>query len=200
MTLKPDTPRCGGKLHKRDGTCTLPAGWGTDHVGFGRCRKHWGNSATGVKAAENERLDTEARQVLARLDVPPVGDPLSELARVAGQVVAWKDQMAAKVNELTELRYSGQLGQEQLRSELLLWERALDRCVATLTAMAKLGIEERQMRLTERQAAIVNAVLRAALADIGLSPEQMEAARPAIARHLRLADERQRRALAPAGG
>jgi hypothetical protein len=125
------------------------------------------NSATGVKAAENERLDTEARQVLARLDVPPVHDPLAELARTAGQVVAWKDQMGAKVNELTELRYSGQLGQEQLRSELLLWERSLDRCVTVLTAMAKLNIEERQMRLTERQAALVNEILRAALAEIG---------------------------------
>ena len=35
-------PKCGHK--KRDGsTCKLAAGWGTDHLGQGICRKHHGN-------------------------------------------------------------------------------------------------------------------------------------------------------------
>ena len=50
-------PKCGGKLHGRDGTCTLPAGWGTDHKGFGRCRKHLGNAPTVAKAAKAEQLE-----------------------------------------------------------------------------------------------------------------------------------------------
>jgi len=64
-------PFCGGKLHGRDGTCTLPPGWGTDHKGYGRCRKHLGNTPTVAKAAERQTLDEQAADALARLDVSP---------------------------------------------------------------------------------------------------------------------------------
>ena len=37
-------PKCGGKLHRREGFCTQPAGWGTDHPGEGRCKLHGGVS------------------------------------------------------------------------------------------------------------------------------------------------------------
>lgn len=42
-------PKCGAK--KRDGSgecCGLPAGWGTDHVGEGRCKLHGGNTPRGA--------------------------------------------------------------------------------------------------------------------------------------------------------
>lgn len=33
---------CGAKKRQGEGTCRLPAGWGTDHVGRGRCKLHGG--------------------------------------------------------------------------------------------------------------------------------------------------------------
>jgi hypothetical protein len=174
-------PYCGGKLHKRDGTCTRPAGWGTEHQGFGRCKLHGGNAPSGRIAGAEQ----QARAELARLDVAPVDNPLTELAKVAGQVVAWKDVLAAKVNELTSLRYETEFGGEQLRSEVLLWERALDRCEKFLTAMARLDIDERLARVTERQAAQVSAALSAVLTEIGLPPEQQQDVRARLGRHLR---------------
>lgn len=182
-------PKCGGKLHGRDGTCTLPAGWGTDHRGYGRCRKHLGNAPTVAKAAERERLNHEAAAALAALDVPPVHDPLTELQRLAGQVIAWKNAMAEKVNELADLRYEGDLHGEQLRAEVALWERAMDRCERVLVAMAKLNLDERLVRISEEQARIVTGVILGAFADIGLPQEMSDAIRPAIARRLRLAGE-----------
>jgi uncharacterized protein YukE len=121
---------------------------------------------------------------MARLDVPPVENALTELAKIAGQVVAWKDALAGKVNALTSLRYEGESG-EQLRSEVVLWERALDRCEKFLTAMARLDIDERLARVTERQAEQVSAALTAVLAEMGLPAEQQQAARTGLARHLR---------------
>lgn len=39
-----DAGKCG-RLRNRTGTyCTLDAGWGTDHVGVGACRKHGGST------------------------------------------------------------------------------------------------------------------------------------------------------------
>jgi hypothetical protein len=194
---KPNGPKCGGKLHGRDGTCTLPAGWGTDHKGFGRCRKHLGNAPTVAKAAERERLEYEARAELARLDVKPVDNPLAELQKLAGQALAWKDAIGSMVNDLKSIRYENGFG-EQLRAEVELFERAMDRCERVLVAMARLNIDERMVKISEAQGKVIIEVMQAAFAELGLDPEIRAAVRPVIARHLRLAAERERRAISPA--
>lgn len=73
-------PCCGTKLLKREGTCRLPPGWGTDHPGGGRCRKHFGSSPNGIKAADRERTEDEGRRVLAGIgEHEPVTDPVDQL-------------------------------------------------------------------------------------------------------------------------
>ena len=69
---------CGAS--KRDGSgdaCSLPAGWGTDHVGEGRCKLHGGASATGkdnpafkhgLFSDHLDEADREAMEVLGDLD------------------------------------------------------------------------------------------------------------------------------------
>jgi len=141
--------------------------------GIDKCRMHAGKRSAAVK------LQADAADALARLDVPPVEDPLSELAKVCGQVLAWKDSMAEKVNDLGgTLRYEsdGEGGSgEQLRAEVALWERALDRCERFLTAMARLNIDERLARISEERAELMVAVLAAALERAGIEGEQAEA-------------------------
>jgi hypothetical protein len=156
MTAK---PKCGGKLLKRAGNCTRPAGWGTTHPGFGRCKLHGGSAPSGRSAGARKQAEAE----LARLSLPPVDDPLSALAAVTAEVLAWKDQMAGLVNKLTSVRYEGDGMGEQLRAEVALFERALDRCEKFLTAMARLDIDDRLARITEARAAVFVAVLLAAL-------------------------------------
>jgi len=173
-------PFCGGKLHGRDGTCEQTAGWGTPHPGHGRCKLHGGCAPSGRAAG----AESQARAELARLGVPPVDNALTALAAIAGEVVAWKDMLAAKVNELSSLRYKTE-GGEQLRAEVALWERALDRCGKFLVDMAKLDIDERLARVTEQQAEQISAALTAVLAEMGLSQDQQRAARAGVARHLR---------------
>src|SRR5262245_19792697 len=92
---------CGAKKRQSEGTCTRPAGWGTDHAGHGRCKLHGGSTRSLRLVAAQD----QARAVLARLDVPPVDDPLTELSKLAGQLVAWKNALAERVNALTSIRY-----------------------------------------------------------------------------------------------
>jgi hypothetical protein len=137
------------------------------------CQAH-GASAPQVKAKAAERATEEqARAQLARLDVAPVEDPLSELAKVCAQVIAWKDSMAEKVNALSSLRYSTE-GGEQLRAEVALWERALDRCERFLTAMARLNIDERLAKISEERAELIITVLTIALERAGIEGEQFD--------------------------
>jgi len=118
-----------------------------------------------------------------------VADPLTELGKLAGQVLAWRDALAAHVNELTSIRYSARgAGTEQLRAEVALFERALDRCAHVLVAMAKLDIDARLAAITEQQATAMLRALDATLTAIGISGSAAVEARSVMARHLRVVE------------
>lgn len=134
------------------------------------CYMHGGRTAKARQRAAEE----EARKQIARLDLAPVDDPLSELARVCAQVIGWKDAMAERVNDLNSLRYENENGGEQLRAEVALWERALDRCERFLTAMARLNIDERLASISEARAEVIIAVFTAALERAGIEGELLD--------------------------
>jgi hypothetical protein len=46
---------CGSKK-RTGGVCRLHAGWGTNHLGVGRCRKHGGSVPSHVKSAAGDEL------------------------------------------------------------------------------------------------------------------------------------------------
>jgi len=169
-------PRCGGKLHKRDGTCTLPAGWGTDHVGYGRCRKHFGNAPNVIKAAETERIDQQARKALEGItDFDAITDPVERLQMLAGRAERFMQVIGDRVEQLTSIRYSTDEGGEQLRAEVTIYERALTATGRLLVDLARLGLDERSVRVQEAQVAILAGALSQALSETDLPAEQRQA-------------------------
>lgn len=180
--------RCGARKRQGDGSpCKLPAGWGTDHAGpgSGPCKLHGGATRNHRKAAADAQAEAGARAILAQLDVQPVGDPIEQLQALAGQALAWRDAIAERVRALTSLRYESAHGGEQLRAEIGLFERAMDRCQSILTAMAKLNLDERLVRLDEARGRLVRDLVLGVFADLGLPDEVQAQARSAIAARLR---------------
>lgn len=177
--------KCKAHREKDGEPCTL---WAMQ--GQLVCWRHGGRTPQALEGARRRKAETTAAKVLARLDVQPVGNALVELARIAGQCVAWKDACADMVNKLRadEIRYSGREGgalTEQVRAELLLWERALDRCVVALSAMARLNLDERLVVIEERKAEKIAAALSEALNDAECDGDQAELVRIGFARRLR---------------
>lgn len=193
MTVPPDpeghdSRYCGARKHQGEGTCKRPPGWGTDHVGHGRCKLHGGSTVDQGKAARAAKAEAEARTVLATLDVSPVENPLDALKRLAGQAVAWQEALAVCVNRLGDrFRYEGVAGGEQLRSEMALYERAMDRCGQILGLIAKLNIDERLAVISEKQAEVVITAIDAALAHAGVHGTAAAEAKRVAATRLRSA-------------
>jgi hypothetical protein len=180
--------KCGAKT-RQEGSheyCNLAAGWGTSHPGDGRCRLHGGSTKNQKLGAAKIKAEREVRKVLAELDVEPVDDPLTALMQLAGQVLAWQKATAALVNDLEHrIRYEGATGAEQLRAEVQIYERAMDRAEKVLSSIARLNIEERLAQISEAQADRVIAAIDAALAAAGLAGADASKAKQVAARHLR---------------
>jgi hypothetical protein len=85
-------------------------------------------------------------------------------------------------------------GQEQLRAEIVLYERSLDRCANVLTDMTRRAVplppdprsnlEDRRVTVTERQDEVVVSVIRSTLAELGTDPDDGEG-RTIVQRNLR---------------
>ena len=184
---------CGARRRGKVGDlpedyCRMPAGYGTDHNGIGKCKFHGGRAPMHKVHAARKQVEIEAKRQLTRLGIAnPVDDPLSELSKITGEVVAWKEVMGKRVNSIAEedWRYEHKNG-EMLRAELILWERALDRCERFLTAMAKLNIDERLAKIEEAQAEMIIKAIETTLKDMGMTLEQQGEARKGVARRLRV--------------
>ncbi len=169
------------------GPCGQPAGWHTDHPGYGRCSWHGGAAPNGVKAAAEEQAYTQAREELAKLDVRPAGNPLEALQKLGGQVVAWQEACARLVNKLTDdqVRYPGSLRGEQIRAEIGMYQDAMRQSASVLTSLAKLDIDERLTAIQERDAALIAGALASALAGACLAPELAQRVRMDFASRMR---------------
>jgi hypothetical protein len=168
--------------------CPRKAGRGPCHgspvTGSDRCRMHLGDKAQSVIA--EERLQQQAEKLLYQRDATPVTDPLSALQKLAGRAAAWEDIIGEKVNEMRSIRYSTEEGGEQLRAEIAVMERAMDRLGRLLVDIAKLNIEERLAGIKRRTADMLELALTQALQKSGVGLEQQAAARDEFKRHLRI--------------
>ena len=178
--------RCWARSKKRDGNQC--AGWAL--AGQNVCRYHGGAAPQSLAKAAQRVAEAEveegARRALAILDIAPVDNPLTALSEVAGQIIAWKDALAERVNEITgAIRYKDGRGAEQLRAEVVLYERALDRSITALSAIARLNIDERLAAISEKQADAVITAIEAALAHVGITGERAVEAKKVAARPLR---------------
>jgi hypothetical protein len=143
---------------------------------------HGGNTLPAVNAAVRRRLELGCAHLLKAENIEPVTDPVAELELHAGEVLAWRDLLRRRLGELEHWRWQGRYGQEELRAEVSLYERSLDRAEKTLVSMAKLGIAERRVALEERQTEAMVQIIEAALADLGYDPASADV-RAVIHRH-----------------
>ena len=114
-----------------------------------------------------------------------VNNPLEELAHLVSEVVVYKDYCAEQVAKLRgDHRYEGRSG-EQLRAEVALYERSLDRVGKLLIEWSRLNIDERLMRIEEAKAAAIIEVIRRSLLSAELTDDQRKTAEDTAIRELR---------------
>lgn len=185
-----DPRRCTG--HRKNGQKCQ--GWRTP--GSDKCRRHLFNPKAKAKAAVRA-------EVLAWGLTDTILDPGEVLLRLVSQSAARAQRYAAELEELVAASPSlrealvGEtwIGQddgatykagEYIRGLAQLEAQERDRCANFATKAIAAGLAERQVRLAERQGALIAEVLRAVVNDptLGLSDEQRRVAPNVIRTHL----------------
>lgn len=181
--------KCEAK--KTDGSgekCRQPAGAGTDHVGWGRCKFHGGSTSGGKMAAAKEEY--RERFLGDEVAIEPTEAILEEIRRSAGHV-RWLHSMILKFDEALEgsdasrvlLQLSEQGWNKAAWTKLYADERT--HLVRTSKMAIDAGIAERQVKLAENQGELIAVALRGILRDLGLTPEQEAAAPAIVVKHLK---------------
>jgi hypothetical protein len=114
-----------------------------------------------------------------------VTNPLEELSLLVSEVILYKDFCADQVARLRgDYRYEGRSG-EQLRAEVALYERSLDRVGKLLIEWSRLDIDARLTRIEEAKAAMLLEVIRRVLMSAELTDEQRVKAEGTAVKELR---------------
>lgn len=177
--MESDKPRCGADTKTMGRECRNFL-----EEGQLRCKLHGGASPQAKRKQAERVLEAQIKRKIHGMEITPVENPLTALSMLAGEIVAWKDLMAAHVAKLKDdLRYQGEHA-EQIRGEVTLYEKALDRSIAVLAQIARLKIDERLAAINEAQVKSMTRILEGALDALGMSYDQK---RQAFAEMSRLA-------------
>jgi hypothetical protein len=165
---------CGAKT-RGGGKCKKQKGWGTEHLGTGRCKLHGGSTASGQAAAAKE-----AAQIMGvALDVEP-HDALLTCVRIAAGEVAYCSTQIAGLEKATEMTMFGE--------QLNVWIQVRQKATAQLAKYCKMaldaGVAERQVQVAERYGEMLATLISGILGDLKLTKGQQKQAPTIVRRHL----------------
>jgi len=187
--------RCRKRFGQPD-ACRMYAVAGTEPP---MCGEHGANLGSGnrkqaTRTVFEERAAARLAEILAgdgeKLIHPEgIADPLTELLNLAAEIKAGKEILKFVVAHLysqERIRYAHSKVGEQLRMEIILYERSLERYGHILIQISKLKIEDRLAGVREQTAAMLERALDAALEASGVGIDGKEAAREQFRRHLKV--------------
>jgi hypothetical protein len=150
-------------------------------TGANVCDQHGANkgSLTRTVAGQrviNDKMSARLAEIMAdrgeRLLKPaPIDDPFAVLMETLAEVRELKDIMRDVVHELIssgQIRWASTQAGEQLRVEILVYERAIERLMNGLSGVVKLNIEDRMAGIREAQLRMLEQALDQALEASGI--------------------------------
>lgn len=189
----PGRDKCEGKK-RGGGNCQRPAGWGTDHVGIGRCKLHGGSTPTHRRSAQVEQARRDVMVLGARRDIHPAEALLELVQCKAGEVDFWrarvrelevKDLIWGVTKDVIGGKDSGMTLEAKPAIEYVMLQGAERDLSAYCAAALKAGVDERRVRLAESYGHQLVLVIQGILRDLVLTADQEALVAEVVPRHLR---------------
>lgn len=180
--------KCGANKNKTKGggQCQLPAGWGTVHPGWGRCKFHAGNTHSGRVTAARQQMRAGAAFFGRPIETTPEEALLGEVKRSAGHVAYLEEQIQTA-------EFDGEDDREKTRQIAVLrtlYRNERKHLVMVCQTALHAGIQERAVQVAERWGADLANMIGAVLDEIGLDDDQRLRAPDILRRHLEPSERR----------
>lgn len=157
------SPLCGSKRKRIDAPCTRPAGWGTDHPGYGACKMHGGSTRNGRKHALSLMSTAMMRADVVEVDITPMEGLLYPIRRAAATAAHHRQQMATCDPLADPVPWE-------------FWAREEERALGNLARWSKMaldaGVAERLVRMAERAGTRIAASFEFAIEPLDLPAGQ----------------------------
>lgn len=182
--------KCGAKRQPRPGDepgvqyyCKQAAGWGTDHPGYGRCKRHGGATPQHKKFAMKERVMRAVKMYGLPIVTTPADALMAEVYRTSGHV-AFLESVIYDLQqvELTQTVH-GATAWQKPAVWVEMYQEERRHLVRVCTEAIKCGIAERAVRLQEQQGALLATAIKAILTELGVMDDPR--APEIVTRHLR---------------
>ena len=161
---------CDAKKRQGEGHCERPAGWGTSHPGYGRCKLHGGSTQTGTVAAQKAEAAAEAKKLGLTVATTPTAALSDALNRAYADVLV-TGAKAASLDE-TGWKQHDRQGFEKPSVWVQLYWAALDRYAHLADRCTALGIEAAAVSVVQAHGQEVIELIR--LVVRSLAPEAEE--------------------------
>lgn len=142
------------------------------------------------KEKRAKKLKAQAETILAHEGLKPVEDPILELGKLAAASQEMVRALGKRVNALRSVEHYDAKNSVQLRAEVELYERAMDRTGNLLDKLVKHGYTERLVQIEEAETMLILGVLNRALSRLQLAPEQLKQAKAYLAEEFRALEPR----------
>lgn len=186
-------PACAAQKRQGGGPCMKPAGWGTNHLGYGRCRVHGGNTKNHRKSHAMQEAQVEYAKKARVMGIPMDVDPMDALlwcVRITAGEVAYASYKVEELDEdeavllpVEEIERQGGgenvAGYEKKSSNeamLHIWIRTRQLALERLAKFSKMaidaGVAQRQVELAEGSGESIALAVREILDGLNLTAEQ----------------------------
>lgn len=188
-----DSRYCGAKKRQSEGTCTRPAGWGTEHPGIGACKLHGGSMANHKTAAAVTQAKRDVVLFGARRDVHPAEALLELVQWTAGEVDYWRGRVRVLDEEaltwgVTKVKEEGHdKGTTYEAKPNIAYSMLVDasnRLERYAASALKAGVDERRVRVAESQGTQLLGVLISCLTELGHDVSPGSEAAQIVLRHV----------------
>lgn len=176
-----DKPKCGATKKQTEGTCTRPAGWGTDHPGAGNCKLHGGRTPSGNKNAQTIQARRDVELFGAKRTIAPAEALLELVHWTAGEVDYWR----SRVRELDEHELTwgttkvkeggddaGVTDEAKPAIEYAMLIDASNRLEKYASSALKAGADAAMVQIARGQGALLAGVIQRILARLDLTEHQ----------------------------
>jgi hypothetical protein len=166
---------------------TLDFDYCNDHLNTPRGRQH----VMDVIGRGNLTVPSQVEAAIREASEVPDDDyqtsALERMAAALGLIQDWVEESRANLDSLggaEHWRYKDRAGQEQQRTELGVYERALDRMSRHLSAMSKVALQEKIVTLGKAQVDMMIRMMLSVITELRLSNELTDRAKSVLLQKL----------------